>query len=58
MEESETANTPRFQCKNCAFPADFVVQPELVNENRRYGALYPEQMPFYLCKSHELIWKS
>lgn len=38
-----------------AFPADFVVQQELVNENRRYDALYTEQMPFYLCKSHESI---
>jgi hypothetical protein len=33
------------------------VQLELVKENRRYDALHSQQMPFYLCKSHEYVYK-
>jgi hypothetical protein len=48
---------PHFRCNICGSRADFVVQLELVRENGRYDALHSQQMPFYLCKSHEYIYK-
>lgn len=57
VEEGGIAKIPRFQCNICSTPADFAMQPELVNGSRKYNALYTEQLPFYLCKSHEYIYK-
>jgi hypothetical protein len=48
---------PHFRCNICGSRADFIVQLELVKENGRYDALHSQQMPFYLCKSHEYIYK-
>jgi hypothetical protein len=45
------------RCNICGSGAAFVVQLELVKENRRYNVLHSQQMPFYLCKSHEYIYK-
>ena len=47
-----------FRCNICGSGAAFVVQLELVKENsRKYDVLHSQQMPFYLCKSHEYIYK-
>jgi hypothetical protein len=48
---------PRFQCNICGDRADFVVQLELVKGNMKYNALHTEQMPFYLCRTHEYVYK-
>ncbi len=55
--ESGIAGDPRFQCNICGIQADFVVQLELVKGNKKYHALHTEQMPFYLCRSHEYVYK-
>ncbi|WP_148681323.1 hypothetical protein [Candidatus Nitrososphaera gargensis] len=55
--ESGTSDDPRFQCNICGNRADFVVQLELVKGNMKYNALHTEQMPFYLCKAHEYVYK-
>lgn len=34
-----------------------VVQLELVKGNMKYNALLTQQIPFYLCKSHEYVYK-
>ena len=47
----------RFNCNICGSGADFVVQLELVRSNRKYNALHEQEMPFYLCKSHEYVYK-
>ena len=33
------------------------MQLELVKGNRKYNTLHTEQMPFYLCRSHEYVYK-
>jgi hypothetical protein len=48
---------PRFRCNICGDRADFIVQLELVEQRRLYDALHSEQMPFYLCKDHEYVYK-
>lgn len=48
---------PRFQCNICGNRAEFVVQLELVKGNRQYNALHTQQMPFYLCRDHEYVYK-
>ena len=47
----------RFQCNICGNRAQYVVQLELVKGNMKYNALHTEQMPFYLCKDHEHVYK-
>jgi hypothetical protein len=54
---SGKGDDPRFNCNICGSRAEFVVQLELVKGNRRYKALHAEQMPFYLCESHEYVYK-
>jgi hypothetical protein len=48
---------PRFRCNICGGRADFVVQLELVKQKRLYDTLHSQQMPFYLCKDHEYVYK-
>jgi hypothetical protein len=49
---------PRFRCNICGDRADFIVQLELVKQKRRlYDTLHSQQMPFYLCKDHEYVYK-
>jgi hypothetical protein len=55
--ESGIAGDPRFQCNICGIPAEFIVQLELVKGSKKYNTLHTEQMPFYLCKSHEYVYK-
>jgi hypothetical protein len=47
----------QFKCNICGNRADFVVQLELLKQERRYQALHSQQMPFYLCKNHEYVYK-
>lgn len=46
-----------FRCNICGGRADFVVQLELIRGNRKYNALHTQQMPFYLCRSYEYVYK-
>jgi hypothetical protein len=55
--ESGTGDDPRFKCNICGNRAEFVVQLELVKGNRKYNALHTQEMPFYLCNSHEYMYK-
>jgi hypothetical protein len=48
---------PQFKCNICGGRAHFVVQLELIKQKRRYDGLYSQQMPFYLCKNHEYVYK-
>ena len=48
---------PRFKCNICGDKADFVVQLELVKGSNKYSVLHSHQMPFYLCKTHEYLYK-
>ncbi|HZA48132.1 MAG TPA: hypothetical protein VE521_04290 [Nitrososphaera sp.] len=48
---------PQFKCNICGTKADFVVQLELVKQERRFHGLHYQQMPFYLCKNHEYVYK-
>jgi len=55
--EGGIVDVPRFQCNICGTQADFVVQLELVKGNKKHHSLHTRQMPFYLCKSHEYVYK-
>jgi hypothetical protein len=47
-----------FRCNICGNNADFVVQLELVKERSNYNILHSaSQIPFYLCKDHEYLYK-
>ena len=48
---------PNFRCNICGTRAEFLVQLELVKQKRGYDALHPSDMPFYLCKEHEYVYK-
>jgi len=45
---------PRFKCNICGSRADFVVQLELAKGSRKYDI---KQVPFYLCRAHEYVYK-
>lgn len=47
-----------FRCNICGENADFVVQLELVKERSNYNIVESvNQMPFYLCETHEYLYK-
>jgi len=47
-----------FRCNVCGGDADFIVQLELVKERSNYNVMETvNQMPFYLCKSHEYLYE-
>ena len=47
-----------FRCNICGQNADFVVQLELVKERSNYNIVESvNQMPFYLCETHEYLYK-
>jgi hypothetical protein len=48
---------PNFKCNICGTSAEFVVQLELLKQKRGYDALHSQEMPFYLCKEHEYVYK-
>jgi hypothetical protein len=46
------------RCNICGRDADFIVQLELIKERSNYNIIESlNQMPFYLCKSHEFLYK-
>ncbi len=47
----------QFKCNICGNRAEFVVQLELVEQRRHYDDMHSQQMPFYLCKNHEYVYK-
>jgi hypothetical protein len=47
----------RVKCNICGNSADFIVQLELVRPRRGYDALHSQQMPFFLCRHHEYLYK-
>ena len=55
--EGGIGDDPRFKCNICGSRAEFVVQLELAKGDRKPNALHTQQMPFYLCKSHEYVYK-
>lgn len=56
-EEEGIVADSGFNCNICGEIADFVVQLELVKGSKKYNSLQKQQMPFYLCKSHEYVYK-
>jgi len=50
-------NEPQFNCNICGNSAHFVVQLELIKQKSGYDPLRSQQMPFYLCKNHEYVYK-
>ena len=47
-----------FRFNICGDDADFVVQLELVKERSNYNIIESvNQMPFYLCETHEYLYK-
>jgi hypothetical protein len=48
---------PNLKCNICGTRAEFIVQLELVKQNRGYDILHSDEMPFYLCKEHEYVYK-
>ncbi len=57
MEGSQPEGSSRLRCNVCGCRADYIVQLELIREGRKYGILRTQQMPFYLCGSHEYLYK-
>jgi hypothetical protein len=57
-ENSENPYYDVFRCNICGEDADFVVQLELVKERSNYNIIESvNQMPFYLCETHEYLYK-
>jgi hypothetical protein len=57
-ENVENPNYDVFRCNICGEDADFVVQLELVKERSNYNIIESvNQMPFYLCETHEYLYK-
>ena len=50
-------DNPNFKCNICGTEADFIVQLELIKQKRGYDALHSDEMPFYLRKDHEYVYK-
>jgi hypothetical protein len=56
LNHTSSSEVPR--CNICGGDADFIVQLELVKERSNYNVMESvNQMPFYLCKSHEYLYK-
>ncbi len=55
---NHTSSSEVLRCNICGGDADFIVQLELVKERSNYNVMESvNQMPFYLCKSHEYLYK-
>lgn len=47
-----------FRCNICGEDAEYIIQLELVKERSNYNVMEPiNNMPFYLCKAHEYLYK-
>lgn len=54
----QTASEDSFRCNICGQNAEYVIQLELVKERSNYNIMDPDDnMPFYLCKIHEYVYK-
>ena len=54
----QTSTEDLFRCNICGKNAEYVIQLELVKERSNYNIIEPDDnMPFYLCKIHEYIYK-
>ena len=53
----ETGIDDGFKCNICGGRAEFVVQLELARGGGKRNSLHHKQMPFYLCKAHEYVYK-
>jgi hypothetical protein len=47
----------RFRCYICGNKADFIVQLEMAKGGHANTMLRSQQMPFYLCVTHEYLYK-
>ena len=57
-ENFEGSYEEAYRCNVCGGDADFIVQLELVKERSNYNIMESvNQMPFYLCKTHEYLYK-
>lgn len=51
-------SSQRLRCNICGGDADFIVQLELIKEQSNYNVMESvNQMPFYLCRTHEYLYK-
>ena len=51
-------SSQRLRCNICGADADFIVQLELIKEQSNYNVMESvNQMPFYLCRTHEYLYK-
>ena len=51
------ASEEGYRCNVCGERADFVVQLHLVEDLSENNVVRSQQMPFYLCSSHEYLYK-
>jgi hypothetical protein len=56
--EEISSQEESFRCNICGKDADFIVQLELIKERSNYNIVESvNRMPFFLCKSHEYLYK-
>jgi hypothetical protein len=54
----QTTPDDSLRCNICGRSAEYVIQLELIKERSNYNIMKPDDnMPFYLCKVHEYIYK-
>ncbi|MFY9567502.1 MAG: hypothetical protein WB501_10245 [Nitrososphaeraceae archaeon] len=54
----QTSAEDSFRCNICGKNAEYVIQLELIKERSNYNIMEPDSnMPFYLCKVHEYVYK-
>jgi len=56
-EYYESSYQDLFMCNICGEDAEFIVQLELIKERSTYNITELNQIPFYLCKSHEYLYR-
>lgn len=54
----QTSAEDSFRCNICGKYADYIIQLEIVKERSNYSIVESDDnMPFYLCKIHEYVYK-
>jgi hypothetical protein len=57
-DSKQTCYREELRCNICSHDADFIVQLQLVKEQSDYKIIESvDQMPFFLCKKHEYVYK-
>ena len=57
-DSKQTFYREELRCNICSHDADFIVQLQLVKEQSNYKIIQSvDQMPFFLCKEHEYVYK-